>query len=89
MVTSEQFMELFSMLLGSLAEDLQQQMLELLMPLSKLPPDYATFKAATKSCLLLEELASYQPDRQQWVGMLWTHGYADAQVSIVSAAMCS
>lgn len=62
-IAAEQFMQLVSMLLEPLPDDLKQRMNELLVPLAKLAPDYATFRATTKSCLLLEELASYQPNR--------------------------
>jgi hypothetical protein len=56
-------MQLVSMLLDAFTGHLQQRMQELLGPLTKLPPDFATFRAATKSCLLLEELTTHQPDR--------------------------
>lgn len=62
-MAAEQFMQLVSMLLDPFTGHLQQRVQELLGPLMKLPPDYATFRAATKSCLLLEELTTHQPDR--------------------------
>lgn len=51
------------MLVAALTEELKQQVLALLVPIAQLSPDYATFRAATKSCMLLDLLSTYDPDR--------------------------
>lgn len=62
-MTAEDFQQLVSMLVATLAEELQQQLLDLVAPIAELSPDYATFRAVTKSCMLLELLSSHDPDR--------------------------
>lgn len=62
-MTAEHFHQLVSMLVAALAEELQQHVLDLVAPMAELSPDYATFRAVTKSCMLLELLSSPDPDR--------------------------
>jgi hypothetical protein len=68
-VTAEQFLQLLGLLVDPLPDDLKQQMVQLFDQLGRLAPDFATFRAATKSCLLLEQLSTYTANRVRATGV--------------------
>ncbi|KAF6262864.1 hypothetical protein COO60DRAFT_551533 [Scenedesmus sp. NREL 46B-D3] len=53
---SSVFLQLLSMLTGSLPSNLAATLMQLFTVLCRLPPSFAVFHNATKSCMLLEEL---------------------------------
>lgn len=56
-MTAAQFGQLLDLLVAPLMpEELQQHMAQVAGQLSRLSPDFATFRAATKACMLLEQL---------------------------------
>lgn len=62
-VPAEECLQLCCMLADPLPEELQQYMVGLLTQLTQLPPDYATFRAAVKACMLLHQLSSSDMQR--------------------------
>jgi len=56
-------MQLVSMLVDPLPDDLKQHMTLLFSKLARLSPSFATFRAAAKSCMLLEQLSTKDPLR--------------------------
>jgi hypothetical protein len=60
-VSGEQLLALLALLTEALPEQLSDTLMtQLFSTLARLPPDLATFRAATKACLLLEELQDAQ-----------------------------
>jgi hypothetical protein len=53
-----EFQLLLSLLADPLPEELREELLLLFQQLSRLPPDFGLFRAAIKSCMLLEQLAA-------------------------------